>query len=111
MAKSEPKLSNLQRLFVVKELARFRSPTEVVKMVKEEFGIDITRQSVFQYNPDRNPDLAKKWREAFEEERARFKAEVDGVAVAHQSFRLQELEEIYRVAKGRGNAPLALQAL
>jgi hypothetical protein len=102
------KLTVAQQLFVVQELARFRTPSEVAASVKDLFGVEISRQAAHGYNPERNPRILKRWKDVFAAERERFILEAEAHAVAHQSFRLQEIERIYRGAK---SPALQLQAL
>ncbi len=40
-----------QRLLVVQCLARFMTPSEVETLVREDFGVSITRQSIEGYDP------------------------------------------------------------
>lgn len=105
------KLTNDQKLYVVQELARFRTPSEIAAAVREDFGVEISRQAIFGYNPERNSELSEKWRVIFAQERRRFLEDLDSIAIAHRPFRLQELEAIYRQARSRNNLVLALQAL
>jgi hypothetical protein len=50
MATSE-ELSGPVKAFIVQRLARFDAPSQVVKAVKEEFGLDVSRQRVHFYDP------------------------------------------------------------
>jgi hypothetical protein len=105
------KLTSDQKLYVMQELACFRTPSEIAAAVKEIFGVEISRQAVFGYNPEHNPALPEKWRVIFVQERRRFLEDLDSIAIAHRSYRLQELEAIYRRAWSMNSLVLALQAL
>ena len=104
-------LSGAIKGFVVTALARFMTPTEVVEAVKEEFGTTLSRQQVRHYNPEQSSDLAPQWRELFEAERKRFTVDISSLAASHWSFRLRELEMLYRTAKQYGNTVGAAQLL
>jgi hypothetical protein len=97
------RLTHAQRRYVVQRLARFQTPTEVVKAVKEEFGLEVSRQAVHQYDPAHNARLAEEWRTLHAEERARFLNSLDEIGPTHRTFRVSELAGFYRRAKARGN--------
>lgn len=104
------KLTEEQKTFIVRRLACFRTPTEVCEDVEAEFGVKIDRGHVRQYNPEQVA-TSEKWRVIFEATREAFIAEVGREGIAHQTFRLRELADLYRRAKLRKNDPLALQIL
>lgn len=112
-----PTLTEKVQRFIVEELATFQSPSEVAASVKEEFGLEVTRQQVEYYNPRRRAGqkgLAKKWVALFEAARKRWSEEVGEVAVAHRRYRIERLQDYLRTAEkmGRtGNIPLAIQLL
>jgi hypothetical protein len=104
------KLTEEQKTFIVRRLACFRSPTEVCLDVEEEFGVQLTRDHVRTYNP-LQVQVSKKWAVLFEATRKAFVEEVGQEGIAHQSFRLRELADLYRRAKNRKNDVLAAQLL
>jgi hypothetical protein len=87
------KLTELQRAEIVRAFARFGTPTEVAEAVGKEFGIELDRRQVWQYNP-KNPKCAQKWRELHDEERERFIANLDELPIFHQAYRLHELQKL-----------------
>jgi len=91
--------------FVVRALACFETPTEVVRLVKEEFDFVVTRQHVQAYDPTKRQgrSLGKRWREMFEAERAAFRDDLDGIPLAHRASRLGELMKLYQKAAAQGN--------
>jgi hypothetical protein len=93
------KLTHAEQLFVVQQLGRYKKPTEIAAEVKERFGKEITRQAVHSYDPEHNPGLLKKWRDAFDKAREGYRSSVDSIGIAQQPFRLEALDEIYRKAK------------
>jgi hypothetical protein len=108
-----PKLDDQHKQFIVQALACFDSPTQVSRAVKEEFGIDVPKEQVQQYNPTRAAAkwLGKKWRALFEETRKRFLDDVAAIPVANQSYRLRSLQRLHDQAVERKNAQLAAQLL
>jgi hypothetical protein len=99
-----------QQRFVVEALAAYRTPQEVVELVNEVYGLKLSRQAVHRYDPTHGRP-AKKWRVIFDAAREQFLRDAARFAVAHQSYRIQEIEAIYRAAKRSGNYRLCLDAL
>jgi hypothetical protein len=101
------------KAFIVRALACFDAPTEVCRQVKEEFGIEVTRQQVSAYDPNRRigKDLSAKWRAVFEETRKKFLDDVSTIPIASQAFRLRALNKMYERAQDRGNVALAAQLI
>lgn len=105
-----PKLAEDVKIFIVERLAMFGRPLEIAAAVKEEFGIDIPRQQVEVYDPEKGC-VVKKWvalhaatRQAFTDKRA-------GLAITHRSWRLQQLEEMARETRKKKNYKLAKELL
>jgi hypothetical protein len=99
--------------YIVQALACFDTPSQVVAAVKEEFGLDVSRQQVATYDPTKVNGrlLSKDLRALFTETRAKFRAEVEEIPIAQQSFRLRSLSRMHQRAEASGNAPLAAQLL
>lgn len=85
-------LKDEQKVFIVRHLARFRSPAEVVVEFKNEYGIDIQLQQVVIYDPTRAKFAAgARWKDLFNELREAFIKDVDAIPSAHQGFRVNML--------------------
>lgn len=105
-------LNREQKVFIVRALAQFCSPSEVAKLVKEEFeGLVVSRQRVRYYNPEQSAELDQEWKDLFYKERERAIADVNDVGTAHKSVRLRELDAMYRRAKAMGAIGLAADLL
>lgn len=92
-----PTLTTDQKCFIVSALARFHSPTQVTRLVKQYFGIEVSRQQVDYYNPRTASSaghLADRWKELFETVRKRYVDAVEEVAIAHERYRLEQLQRI-----------------
>lgn len=89
-------------MFVVQCLARFMTPTDILEEVKKEFGIEMGREHVRAYNPTQRSDVAEKWKVLFNTERAKFIADVSTIGIAHQPYRLAELQKLYHATKSPG---------
>ncbi|WP_080703047.1 DUF2280 domain-containing protein [Bordetella bronchiseptica] len=62
-------LSDAAKRFIVQAFACYDTPSQVAEAVKEEFGIDVPRNQVGQYDPTKvaGAALATKWRDLFQE--------------------------------------------
>jgi hypothetical protein len=99
--------------FVVQQLAMFETPSEVAKAVKDEFGIEIARQSIEAYDPGKRAGaaLSQEYRELFEATRTTFLTDTAAIAVSHKVVRLRTLSRLIEKAESRGNAVLAANLL
>jgi hypothetical protein len=112
MATSE-ELSGPVKAFIVQRLARFDQPSVVVKAVKEEFGLDVSRQRVHFYDPTSRAGraLAEDLKALFFETREKAKQDLDAIPSYHKAVRLQRLDAMITKAIELGNMPLAAQLL
>ncbi|MDN2697155.1 DUF2280 domain-containing protein [Janthinobacterium sp. SUN073] len=96
------------KLFIVNALACFDAPTQVSIAVKEEFGLDVSRQQVSCYDPNTyvGRNLSQKWRTIFEETRAKFRATAEEIPIASKAFRLRGLGRLAQKAENMRNLPL-----
>jgi hypothetical protein len=101
------------KLFIVRALACFDSPTEVCRQVKDEFGLEVTKQQVSLYHPERRVgrDLSEKWRTIFAETRKNFLEDVSTIPIASQAFRLRALNRMYERVSATANTALAAQLI
>jgi hypothetical protein len=112
MAKSE-ELPGPVKAFIVQRLARFDMPSQVVKAVKEEFGLEVSRQRVHFYDPTTRAGRAlnEELKVLFFETREKAKQDLDAIPSYHKAIRLQRLDAMIMTAIERGNVPLAAQLL
>lgn len=98
---------------IVQALACFDTPTQVAESVKEEFGIEVPRNQVAQYDPTKvsGRQISKKWRTLFEDTRKRFRDEVAEIPIASRAFRLRRLEKNLDRADRMRNIMLSNQVL
>jgi hypothetical protein len=93
--------------FIVKGLACYDTPTFLMDAVRDNFGIQITRQQVFEYDPRR---AAQRWRDLHAATRAAFLSEASAISVTHKLVRLRMLDRLAHRCERNGVA-LALRAL
>ena len=101
------KLNDRLKEYVVERLAGFDSPGAIVKSLREEFGVTITRQSIEQYHALRRPRCAEKWKLLFVATR---RAIIEGKAergAANKMVRLRWRENMVLRAMEREDFALA----
>lgn len=92
------------RLFIVRSLAVFNTPTETAKAVQEEFKITVTRQQCEGYDPTKRTgqDLSAELREEFEITRQNFIDNPKRIPIANLTYRLERMQRIVENA-GKNN--------
>lgn len=82
------------KLFIVRMLAEFETPTEAAKAVKEIFNVDVTPQQCEAYDPTKKigKDLSQEFRELFFEIRRKANQELEAIPLANKRYRLQLLQ-------------------
>lgn len=106
-------LSNEAKTFIVQALACFDTPTVVAKAVKEELGIEVSRQNVETYDPTKRAGaaLSKRWRELFEATRKTFLDDTSSIGISHRSVRIRSLQRYAQTAEKQGNLRLAAELM
>lgn len=106
-------LSDEVKRFVVQQLAMFETPSEVARSVKDEFGIEVSRQAVEAYDPGKRAGaaLSEEFRELFRITRETFLTDTAAIGVSHKVVRLRTLARMIEKAEGRGNAVLVSNLL
>lgn len=99
--------------FIVQALACFDTPSQVVEQVKQEFGIEISRQQCESHDPTKRAGvtLAARWVTLFHDTRKRFREDTAEIPIANRAYRLRALGRIVEKAEGMRNLALALQVL
>lgn len=107
------KLTEAVQRFIVQALACYDTPTQVADSVKEEFGLELTRQQVSTYDASKTTGktMAKKWRDLFWDTRKKFRDEVSEIPIADQAYRLRQLQRMSQEAMKRKNIVLAASLL
>ncbi|MCV3851659.1 DUF2280 domain-containing protein [Pseudomonas aeruginosa] len=106
-------LNNEVKAFIVQALACFDTPAQVAASVREEFGIEVSRQQCESHDPTKSAgrDLAKRWRTLFEDTRKRFREETSEIPIANRAFRLRALGRMAEKAESMRNLALTAQLL
>jgi len=105
------KLTVEVQTFIVQQLACFDTPTTVARAVKEEFGVEVTRQLVEGYDPTKYRGerriRGRKWVHLFEETRKAFLKDTSKIGISHRAVRLRSIDRMAARAEGQGNLKLA----
>lgn len=102
------KLNDALKTIVVQRLAMYDTPQTVADAVKEEYGIEITRQSVQFYDPTVGPKPAEKWCAIFAATRKKFLEDTSDVPIAQRAVRLRRLDLVCVRAQKQGNHLMVL---
>ena len=107
-------LNTKVKAYIVRGLATYMTPSEVVDAVKQEFcGLIVTRQQVAKYDPDKasGVNLSDKWQQLFAKHRKDFNDEINSIPIANKAYRLKMLDDMAREALESKNRPLAAKLL
>ncbi|CAP01796.1 conserved hypothetical protein; putative phage-related protein [Acinetobacter baumannii SDF] len=91
------KLKKAEQLFIVRSLAQFMTPTEVVKAIKETFNITVSPQQVEAYDPTKvaGRDLRKEYKEVFESTREEYlRQPIHNISGANDIVQLKILSDL-----------------
>jgi hypothetical protein len=110
---ADKRLTNEQKQFLVRLLARFLTPTEAAAAFVEEFKIELTRQAAERYDPTKvaGAALKKDLRDLFSKEREAYAADAGAVGLAHKTYRLERLLRLIDAAERMKNISLAAQLI
>lgn len=92
-------LSSKHQEFIVTRLARYDKPTDVQEALKEQYGVEATRDQIVYYNPETKngrKGLAEKWKDLFYETRKQYSEDTSSIASAQKAHRIRMLEEAAR---------------
>jgi len=94
MGKRHAKLTEEQQVFIVEQLATYRTATEVIGDVAEAFdGVVVTKQQVQRYDvASPGGRCSKKLRARFASVRAEWQRQTAEEGVANQRYRLRDLQ-------------------
>jgi hypothetical protein len=95
------RLTDEVKTFIVKALAYYDTPSQVVEAVKVTFGLEISRQLVHTYDPACSQPPAQRWLELHAATRQAFLADIAEIGIAHKSVRLRMLDRFARNAEAR----------
>jgi hypothetical protein len=86
-----PTLTDEIKTFIVKGLACYDTPSQVAEAVKAEFGLEVSRQQVYVYDPGCSQPPAQRWRDLHAATRAALLRELGEIGIAHRAVRPPEI--------------------
>lgn len=101
------------KIEIVSRLACFESISSVAKVIKTEFDLDLSPQAIESHDPTKSSGrrLAERWRNLFDETRAKFIADIGAIPIAHKATRIRSLNRMADKAEAMGNLALAARIL
>lgn len=106
------RLKKLEKLFIVRSLAQFMTPTQVVGEIKEKFNIEVSPQQVETYDPTKvaGADLSQEFVDLFHEARKHYIAQpIYNIEGANDIVQLQLLSDLL-IAK-KNNVIMAIKLI
>lgn len=84
------------KLFIVRMLAEFETPTQTSKTVRDIFNVEVTPQQCEAYDPTKRTgqDLSQDLRDKFFEYRRIANQELEAIPIANKRYRLQLLQQL-----------------
>lgn len=97
------KLTDYQRMYIIEMASRFFSPSQILKMIREEWGIKYSNVAL--------NGLLKRHALEIEHKRNRYVSNLDSLRLVHERPRIEELTNLYEDAKDEGDKKLAVNIL
>jgi hypothetical protein len=106
------RLKKAEKVFIVRSLAQFMTPTEVVKDIKEKFNIDVSPQQVETYDPTKvaGADLSQEFVDLFNEARKEYLDQpLHNIVGANDIVQLQILSDL--LVSKKGNVVMSIKLI
>jgi hypothetical protein len=113
MANPRHKLTDAQKIQVVKRLAAYDPPDVILRWLREEYGLTLDRTAILYYHPERYAGrrCPERWKTLFLEMRKTIVAGWAEIGAAHKMVRVRWLDTTARDAMDRGDYRLAMRSL
>ena len=97
------------KVYVVQKLACFEPLHVVVKAVKDDFGIEVSKQALQAYDPNKSQGsrLSAKLKDIFNSTRKKFLEDTSTIPISHKAVRLTMLQRMADQAESSRNIVLA----
>lgn len=98
------------KIFIVRSLAQFNTPTETAQAVHQEYGVQITKQNCEKYDPTKRSgqDLSAELRKEFEATRQDFLDKPQNIPISNLSYRQARRQ---KVLEGAGNNKMLIMSV
>lgn len=104
------RLKKVEKVFIVRSLAQFMTPTEVVAAIRENFKIEVSPQQVESYDPTKTAgaDLSQEFVDLFHEARKKYIDQpIYNIEAANDIVQLRVLSALF--IKKQGNTRDAIK--
>ncbi|MDH2480875.1 DUF2280 domain-containing protein [Acinetobacter baumannii] len=88
------RLNKRVKLYIVRSLATYETPSETARGVQEEFGITVTKQQCEAYDPTKKTgqDLSEEFKTEFYRVRKEMNDNLSAIPIANIAYRLKRLQ-------------------
>ncbi|MCU4333813.1 DUF2280 domain-containing protein [Acinetobacter pittii] len=99
------RLNKRVKLYIVRSLATYETPTETAKGVQEEFGIEVTKQQSEAYDPTKKTgqDLSEEFKNEFYRIRREMNENLESIPIANIAYRLRRLQRFIDLEQFKEN--------
>jgi hypothetical protein len=113
MANPSHKLTDAQKVQIVKRLAAYDPPEVILRWLQEEYGLTVDRTAILYYNPERYAGrrCPERWKTLFHEMRKTIVAGWAEIGAAHKMVRVRWLDAMVHDAMYSGDYRLAMKCL
>ena len=107
-----PILTEEHKKHIVLSFARYTRPADIMRSLKDDFGIIVPQDQLTRYNPERaSYNVGPKWKAVWDAEREAYLTDADRVPISKQAYRIAVLQETLKEAKKIHNHKLVLEIL
>jgi hypothetical protein len=97
--------------FIVKRLACYDTPSEVIEAVNVNFSVTVSRQQVHRYDPNCSDPPAQRWKDLHAQTRQAWLRKVAEIGVAQKAVRLAMIDRMARNCMANNRIDRALDCL
>lgn len=99
------RLNKRVKLYIVRSLATYETPSETARGVQEEFGIEVTKQQCEAYDPTKKTgqDLSEEFKTEFYRVRKEMNDNLSSIPIANIAYRLMRLQKFIDLAQFKEN--------
>ncbi|MFM0051763.1 DUF2280 domain-containing protein [Caballeronia grimmiae] len=107
-----PVLNKEQKVFVVRALAQFDTPTIVARKLKAVYDLDVPTAQIMLYNPTTHTGrtLTASLRLIFDDARKKYLDDEQNIGIANRTHRMTLCDEAANIARERGDTKGMLRA-
>jgi hypothetical protein len=113
MARTVKRIPEEVKAYIITALACFDDNKQIIKDVKEKFGVDVYQQQLTAYDPANvaGQRLSKPLKKLFEDSRKKFLEDLTAIPIANTAVRLRTIQRMVRSAEERGNMAMVASLL